>query len=74
MQYATGKKGSKNKKKLEKAMKVLKVRSVPGNCSRNPQSVEYAMHGLFFFFLPAKVLRERKNIKNKQTLEMDGEL
>lgn len=28
MQYATGKKGSKNKKKLEKAMKVLKVRSV----------------------------------------------
>ena len=26
VQYATGKKGSKNKKKLEKAMKVLKVR------------------------------------------------
>lgn len=28
VQYATGKKGSKNKKKLEKAMKVLKVRFV----------------------------------------------
>lgn len=30
VQYATGKKGSKNKKKLEKAMKVLKVRCAPG--------------------------------------------
>lgn len=52
MQYATGKKGSKNKKKLEKAMKVLKVRSVPGNSSRNPQSVECA------WGLLAKVLRK----------------
>lgn len=57
MQYATGKKGSKNKKKLEKAMKVLKVRSVPGNCS--PEC------GVCMGFFAAKVLRERKSIKNK---------
>lgn len=30
VQYATGKKSSKHKKRLEKAMKVLKVRLVPG--------------------------------------------
>nr|XP_060483053.1 protein SDA1 homolog [Panthera onca] len=35
VQYATGKKSSKNKKRLEKAMKVLKVRLIPGKCGRS---------------------------------------